>query len=80
MVELILREGALLTIAGVVAGLFGAIFLAQSLAGLLYGVEASDAGTFVAVAFVLIAAGLLGAWIPARRAGGVDANEALRSE
>jgi putative ABC transport system permease protein len=80
VVDLILREGALLTIGGVVAGLFGAIFLARSLAGLLFGVEASDPGTFVAVAFVLIAAGLVGAWIPARRAASVDPIEALRSD
>jgi predicted permease len=80
VVDLILREGALLTIGGVVAGLFGAIFLARSLAGLLYGVEPSDPGTFVAVAFVLIAAGLVGAWIPARRAASVDPIEALRSD
>lgn len=80
VVDLILREGALLTIAGVIAGLFGAIFVAQSLAGLLYGVESSDAATFVAVAFVLITAGLAGSWLPARRAASVSPMEALRSE
>jgi hypothetical protein len=80
VVDLILREGALLTIAGVLAGLFGAIFVAQSLTGLLYGVESSDAATFVAVAFVLIAAGLAGSWLPARRAASVSPMEALRSE
>jgi len=80
VVDLILREGVLLTIAGVLAGLFGAIFVAQFLAGLLYGVESSDAATFVAVAFVLIAAGLAGSWLPARRAGSVDPMAALRSE
>ena len=80
VVDLVLREGALLTIAGVLAGLFGAIFVARFLAGLLYGVESSDATTFVAVAFVLIAAGLAGAWFPARRAGRVDPMDALRSE
>ena len=62
------------------AGLFGAIFVAQSLTGLLYGVESSDAATFVAVAFVLIAAGLAGSWLPARRAASVSPMEALRSE
>jgi predicted permease len=80
VVDLILREGVLLTIAGVLAGLFGAIFLARSLAGFLYGVQSYDATTFVVVAFVLIAAGLLGAWIPAHRAGAIDPIEALRSE
>jgi len=80
VLDLILREGALLTIAGVLAGLFGAIFVARFVAGLLYGVESSDAATFVAVAFVLIAAGLAGSWLPARRAAAVDPMEALRSE
>ncbi len=80
IVDLILREGALLTIAGVLSGLFGAIFVARFLAGLLYGVESSDTTTFVAVAFVLIAAGLVGSWLPARRAGAIDPMQALRSE
>ena len=70
----------MLTIAGVLAGLFGAIFVARFLAGLLYGVEWTDATTFVVVAFVLIAAGLAGSWVPARRAGSADPMQALRAE
>ncbi|NKB86804.1 MAG: FtsX-like permease family protein [Acidobacteria bacterium] len=78
--DLVLREGVLLTLGGVVAGFAGAVFVAQSIAGLLYGVESSDAPTFVMVALALIAAGLFGAWMPARRAAAVDPIEALRSD
>jgi ABC-type lipoprotein release transport system permease subunit len=45
---------------------------------LLYGVTATDVGTYVAVVTAIAAAAMLAAWIPARRASRVDPVEALR--
>ena len=45
-----------------------------------FEVQAADPLTYVATAFVLIAAAYVACWIPARRATRVDPVTALRSE
>jgi len=47
---------------------------------LLYGVDAWDLSTFVAVAIVLAAAAILASYLPAHRAASVNPVEALRAE
>jgi putative ABC transport system permease protein len=54
--------------------------LTRTLASLLYGVEARDPLTFVAVALLLGAAALLASYLPARRAARLDPLTALRPE
>jgi hypothetical protein len=63
------------TAAGVVMGLLGAGFLDA----LLFEVGSRDALTFGLVPILLLAAALLSAWLPARRAGRVDPVESLRA-
>lgn len=75
---LILGGGARLAFAGVVIGLAGAALLARWIQSLLVGVPRFDFATMAGVAVVLCAAGLLAAFIPARRATRVDPTEALR--
>jgi len=47
---------------------------------LLFGVQAWDAETLIAVAMVLAASAMLASYIPARRAASVNPTEALRAE
>jgi putative ABC transport system permease protein len=71
--------GALrLTLAGVALGLVGAWLLTQSIASLLFEVSATDPLTFVAIALLLTAIGVVASVLPARRAARADPLLALR--
>lgn len=80
VLRLILRNGMLLTTAGVVLGLVGAFALTRLLEVLLFGVQPTDALTFASVSATLIVASFLACYIPARRATKVDPLVALRYE
>ena len=77
---LILKQGALLAMAGVVVGLIGALALAQWMASLVFGVSTRDLLTFSIVPWIVFVMILGGCYIPARRAAKVDPIVALRYE
>jgi predicted permease len=80
IVGLVVRQGMELAVTGIVAGLAGAFALTRVMTSLLFGVSATDAITFTAVAVLLAAVAFAATVIPARRATRVDPMVALREE
>jgi putative ABC transport system permease protein len=78
IMRLVFRRVGLLLAAGLVLGLAGSLWAARFVKALLFQLEARDPVTFVAAAAVLVAVGLLAAWLPARRAARLDPVAVLR--
>ena len=78
VVRQVLVGGLGLTLVGVLVGAAVALAATRVLEGLLYGVAATDAPTFVGVALLLIAVSLLASYVPAARATRVDPALAMR--
>jgi len=77
---LVVGQGLQLAAAGIAGGLLCALVLTRTMASLLFGVTATDTGTFIVVAVILAAVALAATAIPARRAACVDPMVALREE
>jgi putative ABC transport system permease protein len=77
---LILREGMLVGLAGIGAGIAGALALSPVLRSLVFGVEVRDPSTYLVVATTLAAIALAACVIPARNASKVDPLVALRAD
>ena len=80
IIRLIMREGGVITIAGVIAGLASGLIAARSLSAVLYGVPAADPVSLIAAAAVLAATGLAACYVPARRASRIDPARTLTTE
>jgi len=80
VLNLVIKQGMLIAVIGVVLGLAGALSLAKSLESLLFGVSSFDIQTFGAMALLLTGVTLIACYIPARRATRVDPMIALRYE
>jgi len=80
VVRLIVTEGMMVSGAGVIAGIVGALVLGRAIGSLVYGIAPHDPRTFIAVATVLTIVSLAACWLPARRAARVNPIVALRDE
>jgi putative ABC transport system permease protein len=77
---LVLQEGMLLALAGLLLGLGGTYFVGRTMKSILYEVTAIDPVAVGAVSAVLLLSAVLACYLPARRATQVDAMVALRYE
>jgi len=80
ILKLILGQGLMLSVVGMIGGLIAALAVTRLSTHLLYGVSPADPLTFAIVALMLLGVALLAAYLPAQRATRVDPMVALRME
>ena len=78
--RLVVLQGLVPSLAGIVAGLAGAFALARVMGKLVHGVSVTDPTIYVSTALTLAAVSLIATWVPARRASRVDPILVLRNE
>ena len=78
--NMVVRQGMMLAITGLVAGTAAAFGLSKLIASLLFGVEARDPLVFILAPMLLMVTAFVAVWFPAARATEVDPMSALRSE
>ena len=77
---LIVKEGSVLGLLGLAAGVIGAAFVGRAMQSTLYGVEAFDFTVVAVVGAVLLITAIVASYVPARRAASIDPMKALRME
>ncbi len=78
IVRLVFQRVGILIAAGLALGLAGSLWAARFVEGLLFHLEARDPLTFAGATAVLVAVGVLAAWMPAHRAARLDPVTVLR--
>jgi predicted permease len=78
--RMILREGGVLLAIGLLLGIGGAFVATGVIRGLLFGVGPRDPTTFLGVAVMMAAIGIVACWIPALRAARVDPAITMRAQ
>lgn len=80
VVLMVLREGLVLMLAGLLIGLLLALAIGRLIGSFLYDVRSVDPFSIVVTVVLLGVTSLLATYIPARRAAGIDPMNALRYE
>ncbi|HEX5324842.1 MAG TPA: ABC transporter permease [Capsulimonadaceae bacterium] len=76
--QLVVGHGLRLSMLGIGVGLIAAAGLTRVMRTMLVGITPTDPLTFVAIAIIFLLIAAAGAWVPARRAAGLDPASALR--
>ena len=77
---LVLAPALLFIAAGIAAGMVGALAAARSIESHLFGITATDPGTYALVGLAVTSTALFATWVPARRAALIDPAITLRAE
>ena len=77
---LVIRQGLGLTLAGIAAGIIGALLSARLLSGLLFNVSATDPWTFISIPLILAAAAFIACLRPALKASRLDPVSLFRQD
>jgi predicted permease len=80
VLRLVLRRALRIVVTGLIVGLAGAAGVTRVLQSFLFGVTPTDPIAFAIVTLLLMAVGLMAAWLPALRATRIDPSAALRAE
>ena len=80
LTRMVLRQGLIPVVLGLVTGVVAAVFAGRLISSLLFGVSAHDPATFLIVVLVVAVVATVASYIPARRAMRVDPIVALRYE
>jgi len=78
--QLVLRQGSIVIGSGLAVGLLLALGMGHWVKSFLYQVQPLDGLTYMAVAFALVAIGLIASVLPARRAASIEPMQALRED
>jgi putative ABC transport system permease protein len=78
ILNLVVRQGIVLAVAGIAIGLIAATLLTNLMASMLYHVGTRDAATFVPTPLLFLCIALIASYLPARRTAKVDPMQTLR--
>jgi len=78
--RMVISEGGILVIIGLVLGVIGSMIAARMIQGSLYGVPPNDPFTMSVVAVLMLVIGTFACWVPAIRAARIDPALAMKAQ
>jgi putative ABC transport system permease protein len=78
--RMVLMEGGVLLVVGLLLGVGGALMATRFIRGLLFGVQPHDPITLAGVAVLMLAIGVAACWLPALRASKIDPAITMRGQ